>query len=472
MSRPFWLGSTLTEPKRCRHTKAVRFHTVQAQLVIFTLFRLGAFCAISLPLMAQYSGPAILSRGEAPAQMSAPQITFRPFAEARGTYDTGLAGVGIDQNGQIGNASSIGYGLVWGVSGTHGWKHSSIGINYRGSLYHYTRQTFYDNVDQSFLLYATHRFSPHSALTISEGTGSFTRDFSLGGLQQSVAYDPASTYIPQTDFFDNRTLYLITQVGFTYQKTRRLSLYINGDLSLARRRSAALHGSTVEATTGDLQYRLSRRSTIGAAYTYTHFSFTGNAGTTDAHTASGTYSISLDRRTEFAAMFGSTRAETTYTQNTRVDPVVAALLGISNVTQLIYTVTYLPSGSVRLSRSFPKGIAYLEGSRRVTPGNGLFLTSYSSRGSAGYNYTGLRIWSLGVSTSYDRSESVGNVKGTYSGLSVGFTASRNLGKSVHMIAAYNARQYDSPDFAGYHRTVQQASLGIGFTPGEVPMRLW
>ena len=43
-------------------------------------------------VFAQSVGPAILTRGEAPAAMTAPQVSFQPFVEIGGTYDTGLAG--------------------------------------------------------------------------------------------------------------------------------------------------------------------------------------------------------------------------------------------------------------------------------------------------------------------------------------------------------------------------------------------
>ena len=38
-----------------------------------------AVLALSIPAFAQYAGPAILSRGEAPSAMGEPQITFRPY---------------------------------------------------------------------------------------------------------------------------------------------------------------------------------------------------------------------------------------------------------------------------------------------------------------------------------------------------------------------------------------------------------
>src|ERR1035437_10553014 len=41
--------------------------------------RMLAVLAWAMPLFAQYAGPAILSRGEAPSALAQPQIDFRPF---------------------------------------------------------------------------------------------------------------------------------------------------------------------------------------------------------------------------------------------------------------------------------------------------------------------------------------------------------------------------------------------------------
>src|SRR5262249_37538768 len=160
------------------------------------------------PLGAQYAGPAILTRGEAPSAMSAPKIFFRPFVEVSANYDTGLAGVAVTPNGDLANASSYGVGLAWGVSGTHSWRHTLLGLDYRGSLYHWLNQTSYDGIDQSIMLGITHQLSRHMTLNLRESAGMFTRDFGLKTLPQTVPFDPSSAFTPTTDYFDNRTIYL------------------------------------------------------------------------------------------------------------------------------------------------------------------------------------------------------------------------------------------------------------------------
>jgi hypothetical protein len=90
----------------------------------------------------------------------------------------------------------------------------------------------------------------------------------------------------------------------------------------------------------------------------------------------------------------------------------------------------------------------------------------------GYNYTGLRRWAVGAFTSYDRGRSIANVDGTYGTLSATASLSRQLSGPVHFIANYSVRSYDSADFNRYNRMIHQAMVGIGFTPGAVPLRIW
>jgi len=433
---------------------------------------LAALFLLSAPLWAQFAGPAILSRGEAPTTIDRAQITFRPFVEARASYDTALSGVAVTPAGEIAHTSSLGTGLVWGVSGAHSWRHTFAGVQYRGSINHYARQTYYDNVDQSLLFSVVHQFSPHVTLSLSESIGSYSRDFGLGGLAQTIAFDPATTSVPTTDFFDNRTTYYATQANLIYNRTRRLSFAMSGSFSIVGRRSAALLGSMAEMAMGDVQYRLTRRSTIGAAYEYTHFDFGHAVASTDAHTVIGSFSLALSRRSEFSIYGGVSRVETKYIRTEPVDPVIGALLGITGAQQIVHSLGNISTAGARISRAFFRGVAYANSGYRITPGNGLFLTSYSIYSNAGYNLTRGRHWSFGAYVSYDRSESVANYQGDYSTAAASFRAARSLGRLMHFAATYSLRRYDSPTFSGYQRLVQQAGVGIAFAPGDVPLRMW
>jgi hypothetical protein len=221
-----------------------------------------------------------------------------------------------------------------------------------------------------------------------------------------------------------------------------------------------------------VQYRLTRRSTIGANYTFTHYDYIGVLSGTDMHGVSGVYSVRISRWLEFSGSAGIFRAETRFIQDVPVDPAIAALIGTPEGTVVLDRIDHVVSGSGRLSRTFPKGVAYISGGRGVTPGNGLFLTSVTDTAMAGYNYTGLRRWSLSASVGYSRADSIGNVMGTYGGTTGTLSASRQIIHNVHGIASFSARQYSSASFALYNRLIYDVRVGVGYSPGDIPLRIW
>jgi hypothetical protein len=434
--------------------------------------RLAALLFLAAPAFAQYGGPAILSRGEAPAAMNAAQIDFVPFLSLLGIYDSGLSGVSVNSQGQLANAASEGVELDFGISGVHSWKHTKISLNYGGAARQYTRATYYSGVDQTLMLGITQQFSRHVRLQLNESAGMFSQAYGLAGLAATVPFDPSTTYTPTTDFFDNRTVYANTQALLTYQRTARLSFSFGGDGDLTRRRSSALYGVTGADANGDVQYRISRRSTIGANYMYTHFSYNGVFSSSDLHRLSATYGVQISRTWEFSGFGGVTRAETKFPQAVPVDPVIAALLGITQGYVVNYSLSYVPSYTGRLSKTFVRGVAYISGGHSMTPGNGLFLTSKMYTATAGYTYTGLRRWSFSLSAGYDRSTSIGNILGEYADANAGLQTSRQITHLVHMVAGITARKYQSGSFTGYNRVIWDARVGLSFSPRDIPLRIW
>jgi hypothetical protein len=434
--------------------------------------RVLALLAVAIPAAAQSDGPAILTRGEAPAGMAAPEIGFRPFVEFSGAYDTGLTGVAVNSAGQLSATVSPGLMLSGGISGAHSWKHTKIGLDYHGSISHYTEATYYDTAAQSLLLGVTHQFTRHTTLALRESAGQFSQSYGQPSLSPTVPFDAAASYIPVSDFYDNRTIYVSSLADLTIQKSTRLSFNLGGDFFLTRRRSTALYGVTGGGARGDVQYRLSGRSTIGAGYTYSHFAYHGVFSASDIHGAVATYGIRLTKSLEFSSYGGFMRAETKFQQSVPIDPVIAALTGESVGSVIVHSIDYVPNVMARLSETFSRGVLFLTGGHTVTPGNGLFLTSEATTVSAGYTYTGRRRWSFAAQAGYNHSKSVGNVLGYYGDVGGTLSASRQIVHSVHAVLSFSARQYQSPDFSLYNRLIYTVRLGIGFTPGDIPLRIW
>jgi hypothetical protein len=431
-----------------------------------------ALCALALPAYSQYAGPAILSRGDAPAAMSDAQVDFRPYFEVAAIYDTGLAGVGVNTQGELGTTAAAGIQVAGGISGIHSWRHTTIGLEYRGDFNHYDKTTFYDGADQYLALGIRHQFTRHLALNLRETAGLFDRNYNLGAIQQALPYDPSQTTLPTTDFFDNRTVYLNTQADLIYQRTTRLSFDFGGSGFVNRRRSTALYGVTGASATGDMQYRLSRRTTIGANYRYEHYSFTRIFSSTDLHSFAGTFAMRISKRLEFTGYGGATRAETKFVQIVPVDPAIAALLGISSAQQVAYGIRYVPDANGRLSFMVHNGLFYVSGGHLVIPGNGLFLTSEATQAAGGYNYTGLRRWSFSLNAIYNRANSFGNIVGNYDNEGGSLNASRQIVRNFHMVMSVTGNRYFSSTFAQYNRPIYAFRFGVGWSPGDIPLRVW
>src|ERR1039458_6744921 len=170
-----------------------------------------------------------------------------------------------------------------------------------------------------------------------------------------------------TIFFDTRTIALSTQPSLEIQRSTRLSFVVGGDGFLTRRWSSALFGVKGIGAHGDLQYRVSRRSTVGAMYSFIHYSFTGIYGSTDSHTLAATYSVIVSRSIQFSANAGVSRYENTFVELVPIDPAIAAVIGISSAQRVTYQGHYIPNLGARLSKVVPRGTVFVNASHGINP---------------------------------------------------------------------------------------------------------
>jgi hypothetical protein len=154
-----------------------------------------------------------------------------------------------------------------------------------------------------------------------------------------------------------------------------------------------------------------------------------------------------------------------------IDPVIAEIIGRSVGIAAIYRINWVPAAAATLTRNFHNAVLTFSYERGVTPGNGLYLTSRTESGGAGISYTGIRKWNLGATGSYGTYQSLTQDLGKYTGYSVGGGATYNLTKSLHFISRYDYRYYDVGN-TSLQRNTSRASIGLSFSPGDVPLALW
>jgi hypothetical protein len=450
------------------------------------LVRTMIFCGCCLSLFAQsdpaqsgsaqtdsgeeYSGPAILSRGETPGAQTEAPVAFRPYIGVSAIYDTGLVPVSVTSTGTIPSSNLYGVEANLGAYTYRSWKHTTLALDYRGDFRHYPDATYWDGTDQFLALILTHRPSKRVTFTLREDGGVYSRNYFLSSTLGAL--DPNYLALPQSDIFDNRVIFVGTSADFTYHKSARLSFNLGGEGSVVRRQSSALYGVTTGVARADMEYRFTRRSTLGVDYRFTYYQYTRGFGDTQINSVGLNYSTRLSSRVQFSTRVGGAHVASSSLALVPLDPAIAALLGVSTGIQATYQSNYLPDVQARLSDSFRRSQLALQYSDSVVPGNGVFVSSRNNIGTASYSYSGVRHWNFGVDGSYGRMTSLGQNFGAYSSYGGGGGFTRDLGKGLHSVLRFDTRHYDIASNSMFKHTEYRATVGLTFAPGDIPLVLW
>lgn len=446
--------------------------TISRPIVLF--LALSPMLAQETPSSAEpsYSGPAILSRGGAASNAAAAPLTFRPYINISGIYDTGIIGTTTNSLGQIVTHTAPGVELDAGVYGSHQWRHTYLKANYRGDYRHYSGLSYYDGTDQALDLTLTHQLSRRFTFTLESLTGMYSRQLafeSLGGYVNTGLLG-----LPVNDLFDNQVVYGTVMGGITYQKSARLSFNFSGEGFLTRRRSSALYGNTGYAATANMVYRLSRYTSVGVSYGFEHFEFVGAFGASDIHMASADFGFRLSRSLEFSARGGAQRLETLFIRSVPIDPVIAAITGQTVGILASYSVGYSPLIGGRLTytpnRTSTLSLNY---DRSISTGNGILVSTRQEVAMGNYTYLGLRHWSFNASGGYNKnSGSLSFENTTYTTYVAGLGFTRDLARNLHVICRLDARKYNLQGIKDFNHPQYRAMLGFSWSPGDIPLALW
>jgi hypothetical protein len=137
----------------------------------------------------EYSGPAILSRGQTPGLQSVAPIAFRPYIGVSGIYDTGLIPVAVTSTGKIASTDSYGEELDLGAYISHVWGGTTLGLNLQGDFRHYSN-SYSGGLDQSLSFNLTHQITRRWTFTVRNQAGvyslnNYSLSSPLGGLDPS-----------------------------------------------------------------------------------------------------------------------------------------------------------------------------------------------------------------------------------------------------------------------------------------------
>lgn len=390
---------------------------------------------------------------------------FRFFAGISAIYDNGVQPYSLDSSGHLSTVNGL-YGaeVALGVYGQHQYKHAKLGLDYKGTFRHYNN-TFWDGSDHQLALGYTYQKSQRTTFDLRQTAGTSSLGSSFAGALPN-AFD--TVVDPTTLLFDNRTYYLQSSADMSYSQSLRNTFTVGGDWSTVQRQSSALIGVNTYGLHGTFERRLSQANTFGITYNHTHYDFSQGFGESDIDTVQAFFTRTFGRDWKASLHGGIYHSEVVGVQQFALDPVLAVLLGTPSVTGVFYRTNWLPSVDAILTRTFKRSFITASYSRSVTPGNGVYLASREELGGVNYAYTGFRKWTFNVLANYARLSALGPGLPPYTQYSGGTGFTYALTRALYVNGHYDLRHYDIAADE-FQRTASRITLGLSFSPAEIPL---
>jgi hypothetical protein len=425
--------------------------------------------AAELAFSQGYGGPSMLSRGgNSPGRRGRAPASITVYGSVRGTVDSGLTPVQLTEDGTIATQTVYGYLAEIGAYGTHSWRRTMIGLDYRGDYRQTTRGRGFSGTNQALsfdLLY-----QPNRRIDIFAREMAGTTNRAFGGFAAPVHSDLSSLNLANDEVFDTRMYFNQTTAGVSFRTSARTAFIGTGDGFFIRRPDGRLTSMTGYRGTGAISHRLNSRTTAMASYQYMVFQFPRVFGGSDMHGLLLGISRRVTRNFDVNLQGGALRVSSFGTQRVNLSPEVAALLGRQTgveaftrqdiVRQVYASIGYTLERS-RFSASYLSGIS---------PGNGVYLTSQRDAIMAGYSFSGIRRMSLGASArrSWTTSKTI-NV-GTLSNTSVGGGLDYKLTRLLSISSQLDYRTFRTQGLRG--REGFAFSLGLTVSPTRLPLSIW
>jgi len=418
-----------------------------------------------------YLGPGVLTNGISnTGSRSGEQVDLRFFAGVSGFYDNNLQPLSVNSNGQLVTQTGL-YGEIFnlGAYGVHNWKTAQLGLDYVGDFTHFENDGRYDASNHRLQLGYTWEASKRVIISLKETAGTYV--YAIGGAAPTTA-ESGIIVGPSSQFFDNRTSYVQSQAYVTLVQSARTFYTFGGEGYEIWRQAGGLAGVIGYTATGNAMHRLSRGTTVGLVYDFTHYNFPHFFGQSDIHTGEVMFAHQFGRRWDLTARVGVFYAQTKGLESVALDPAVAALFGgQTNTTQAFYRTNVFPSGRIGLTRSFSHASISAYYARTVTPGNGITLTARGSNADVALSYTGIRKWNFGLNGGYYALTGIDANSERFGSATAGGGVTYQIFRSLHLVSRYDYR-HQTVDLYGYRRNGYRASLGLTFSPGSVPLSLW
>ncbi len=398
------------------------------------------------------------------------QVRMRFFGSVMGIYDSGLTAY-YSSSSDASNSSLWGYMVRGGVYGTKSWRKTDLSLSYAGGYTAYTRSSGFNGTNQSLVIGLSHSINKRLFLQSSVIGTIWNRayGYGFGYFTPGQALDPALNPLPLDDIYDSTTYTFTNANTLGYQFTPRTSFGATGGPFVTKRTNTLISVAGIFAS-GDISHRITRSQTLTAAYTFNQFNFSGRYGNSAITMASLGWAW-RGRRWDANLTAAIARIESEGLEMVQLDPAVAEIVGFSTGTQAYYKLNYYPTFRALLASRFRRSTVGVTAFRQIRPGNGVILTSLTTGGYAYASYTGLRKWTMSARTG------VAQYKGLirFTNSTTNFDAGGQVGYQLRSDLQFSAAMYyrkQSTSGTDFRRDGFRITVGISYSPGDIPLALW
>jgi hypothetical protein len=421
----------------------------------------------------EYTGPAVLSRSYSISQPLIPeQLKWQESVGLSSVYDSGIVRQ-VNADGSLGAAGTlIGSMVNWSLTGRHYFRRDQVSVSYSGNLSNYSGPSGYSGGNNSIAVTYSHVLSRRLTLNLSGSGSILSQNYVLENQPvgpETIANINLSSS-PNIQIYDTGTKQFSSAADLTWQKTSRLSFSVGTTYFGIERDSPLLLGMTGQQARGDVNYRLTRKTTIGSYYSFSHYLYPHGFGNSDINTYGLIYSYAFNRTTQFRFRGGLSNVESLGLQTVAINPVIAELLGVGSGLIDAYTTYRTSDFSVQFVKDFRGGTtASLAYARGISPGNGVFQTSQQQSVSANLTTRVFRTYSFQAALGQDTLASVSQNLGKYQSEYGRITLSRRYRRGIGLSLALEYRYFDVASL-GYLRNQLRITSGVTWSPGTG--RLW
>ena len=236
------------------------------------------------------------------------------------------------------------------------------------------------------------------------------------------------------------------------------------------RDAPGLLGTTGTQANADMNYRLTKRITVGAYYSLSHYVYTQGYGISGTNTAGSIFSYAFTRTMQLRLRGGISSVNSVGFQTIPVAPALAMLLGQASGLIDVSTRTTTSDISAQFIKDFRRGrtatVAFAHG---ISPGNGLYTTSEQESISAAFAAPVFRIYTVNVGLGRDTLTAIGQQLGNYTSDYARLAMSRSFNRGMSANFSVEFRHFDISESVAVRNQVRVTS---GFSWGSNSGRIW